>query len=284
MATFDLYQTVTDRIVQAIEETGSLPWIRPWGSVGIGAPRNGESGRKYHGVNAILLAIAGMNYGSNEWYTFNNAKKLGGSVRKGEKATLVVYWNILEREDGDTGLVKKIPMLRYFNVFNRAQIDGLPAPATVPALTDFERNERAEATINGTGADIRHGGDSAHYSPRLDYICLPERSSFVSESAYYSTAFHELAHWTGHESRINRLTNGIFGSPSYAKEELIAELASAFLCAEHSVDGQTQHPQYLANWLRALKEDKKYIFQVAGAAQKAADRITQNTPADDAGE
>jgi antirestriction protein ArdC len=265
MAKFDLYQTVTDNIIAAIEQGGELPWVRPWTTTG--GPRNGMTGRAYSGVNHLLLTIAGAKYSSAEWFTFKNAQKLGGSVRKGEKGTQVVFWNIISKKN-EVGKDETIPLLRYFLVFNRDQIDGLPAPK-VAERPEFNSVEVAEAFIAATGANITFGGDRACYNMVTDSITLPTQESFVDAGAYYATAFHELVHWTGHQSRLDRLKATPFGSPEYAKEELVAELGAAFLCAEYGIDGKTQHPEYIKNWLAVLKDDKRFIFRASSLANKA---------------
>ena len=271
MAKIDLHQTVTDRIVAAIETTGTLPWVKPWTASGSG-PRNGSTGRKYSGINQLLLSIAGMGYGSSEWFTFKNATALGGAVRKGEKGTQVVYYNIIKGKDA-AGKETTFPMMKYFVVFNREQIDNLPAPKeTFP--NEFSPVQLAETFIQGTGANITHGSDVAAYFPARDAIVLPDAFNFTTPAAYYATAFHELVHWTGHESRLGRLTKTNFGSAVYAEEELVAELGAAFLCAEYGIEGKTQHPEYIAGWLKSLKDDKRFIFKASKEATKAVAFLT----------
>jgi antirestriction protein ArdC len=264
MAKFDLYQNITDQIITAIENDGTLPWVRPWNVAG--GPRNGMTNRPYSGVNHLLLSIAGMNYGSNEWFTFKNAQKLGGQVRKGMKGTRVVYWNIIKKKDA-AGKDETFPLLRYFLVFNREQIDGLPVKNVEE--NSFNPIEAAESFLGNVGATVNFGGDRAVYNFKTDEITLPSKGSFTDEPSFYSTAFHELIHWTGHESRLDRLKLTPFGSPEYAKEELVAELGAAFLCAEYGIDGQTQHPEYIKSWLNVLKNDKRFIFKAASQANKA---------------
>jgi antirestriction protein ArdC len=264
MAKFDLHQNITDGIIAAIEEKGTLPWVRPWTSAG--RPRNGISQKPYSGINHLLLSIAGAQFGSQEWFTFNQARDAGGTVKKGSVGYKIVFWNIIKKEDAMGG-EETFPLLRYFTVFNRDQIDGLPAPKV--AERSFTPLDEVESFVAATGASIAHGGDRAFYSLATDSITLPNRTSFVSETAYYATLFHELVHWTGHKSRLDRPLANRFGSPEYAEEELVAELGAAFLCAECGVDGQTQHPEYIASWLTALKNDKRFIFKAASAAKKA---------------
>jgi antirestriction protein ArdC len=268
MAKFDLYQTITDTIIAAIEKGGDLPWVRPWTAAG--GPRNGKTGRAYTGVNHLLLSIAGVQYTSNEWFTFNNARALGGTVRKGEKGTKVIFWSMVKKKDNKD---ESFMFMKYFTVFNRDQIEDLPAPE-VKEVSQFANNEAAESFIIDTGAAINYGGDRAVYNLATDQISLPNKSDFVDEGAFYATAFHELIHWTGHNSRLDRIKATPFGSPEYAKEELVAELGAAFLCAEYGINGKTQHPEYINSWLNVLKNDKRFIVRAASQATKAAAFLT----------
>jgi antirestriction protein ArdC len=268
MAKFDLHQVITDRIVAAIETTGTLPWVKPWTASGAG-PRNGATGRRYTGVNNLLLSISA--YTSNEWFTANNAAKLGGKVRESEKrnGTQIIYWKINKGKD-EKGKEKSFPVLRYFVVYNRDQIDGLPPVPELP-VREFNANAEAETFIMNTGANIQHGGSAAFYNLKTDAIILPKQEDFTDSANYYATALHEIIHWTGHKGRLDRLKLAKFGSPEYAQEELVAELGAAFLCAEIGIDGQTQHPEYIASWLKALKNDKRYIFTASKAATTAVE-------------
>jgi antirestriction protein ArdC len=280
MAKFDLYQTVTDNIIAAIEQGGDLPWVKPWTAAG--GPYNGATGRAYNGVNHLLLTIAGAPYSSNEWFTFNGMKKLGGYLKKGQSGTQVVFWTMTKKKDA-TDKDDAFPILRYFRVFNRDQINNLPAPK-VREVKEFNPIEVAESFIHNSGSIIEHGGDRAVYNMRTDTITLPTKESFVDEGAYYATAFHELIHWTGHDSRLDRLKATPFGSPEYAKEELVAELGAAFLCAEYGINGKTQHPEYIKNWLNVLKNDKRFIFRASSMANKAVSFLTGTDSEEGAGE
>lgn len=270
----DIRQEVTDKIVEALE-SGTAPWVKPWtGNALDGAPHN-LSGHVYRGINVLLLTLAQMNrgYATSQWMTYNQAKKEGGQVRKGERSTTVVLYKIipLKDEDGeDTGLT--IPIMRHFAVFNRDQVDGLP-PVEVVEVPEVERHESAEEVIANTGAKISHGGDRAFYSPSADAVRLPNPESFDNVEEYYATAFHELGHWTGHKSRLDRQIRNVHGSKEYALEELIAELTSAFLCVENNVEGRLQHPEYIAGWIKVLKDDKRAIFTASSKARKAADFV-----------
>jgi antirestriction protein ArdC len=274
----NIRQDVTDKIIAALE-AGTTPWVKPWKVAnGGGLPQKQDTGQAYRGVNIILLMLAGMAYASNEWYTFKQAKARGGMVRKGEKGTMVVFWKVLKKTEVDefTGedVERTIPILRQFTVFNKDQIDGLPE-VEVEEVPDFERHEAAEATIKATEAKIKFGTAAAYYQPITDSIGMPFRDWFNNPETFYSTTFHELVHWTGSKDRLDRNHKGSFGSEDYAFEELVAEIGSAFLCAEHRIDGQLQHPNYIASWIKGLKDDNNAIFSAAKLAQNAADLIQE---------
>lgn len=268
----DLYQEVTDRIVAALE-AGTVPWVRPWGGAEPGLPRNGATGRAYSGINVPLLWLTAteQGYASNEWYTYNQARLLGGQVREGEKATLITFWKDLEvKRAGPTGeqLTEKIPMLRHWTVFNRAQIDGLPPiEAANVILPEYERHRAAETVVERLGVP----GTRAAYKQDVDAIRMPAINAFRSGEAYYGTLLHEAVHATGAPSRLHRPLDSQFGTPDYAREELVAEMGAAFACAELGIKGDLQHPEYLANWLKVLKEDKKAIFKAASQARQAVE-------------
>lgn len=285
-------EIVTARILEIIESTGQLPWLKPWIPVaGSGsAPRNFISGKVYQGVNALLLSSIqhAAGYASPYWLTFKQAQEKGGMVRKGEKGTPVVYYNFIEIEDQETGDEKKIPFLKYSTVFNLAQVDGIEAPAveaTIEAPT-FNPIEAAEAILAGASLpQINHGGNRAYYSPSLDYIQMPKKEQFRSEAEYYNTLFHEAAHSTGHASRLGRkgVTEATyFGSHEYSKEELVAEITAASLSHEAGFFEEIDRNSaaYVKSWTKALKDDKNMIIQAAGAAQKAFDFILHRKAAE----
>ncbi|HEX6039511.1 ArdC family protein [Longimicrobium sp.] len=284
----DIYQEVTDRIVAALE-TGVAPWVRPWRPMYAANdfPRNGLTGRPYHGINVFLLWLTAnaCGYRSQDWFTFNQAKQKGAHVRKGERGTLVTFWKLLRVRDdaaeAGTDRTKKIPLLRHFIVFNRDQLDGLPAVKADPApqRPEWERDEAVETFVRASGARIIEGGSHAAYSPGRDEIYMPPLADFVTREAYYSTELHELTHWTGHGSRMNRDLSGGFGSESYAREELVAEMGAAFLCAALGVQGQLQHPEYIGNWIQVLKGDKKAVFRAASEARQVAEYLGATPPA-----
>jgi antirestriction protein ArdC len=270
----DWYADVTDRIIAALE-AGPGEWAKPWKSMGVnGMPRNGKSNRQYNGVNIWLLALAG--YSDARWYTFNQAKELGANVRKGEKGTKIVYWQfIAEKDENGVETGKKIPLLRVFTVFNREQVEGLPADVgeAAPSINPADTHAEAMTALEAVGADVRHGGDRASYSLAEDCIRLPNVEQFHMVEHYLATRAHETIHWTGAEGRLNRDLKNRFGSDAYAMEELVAEIGAAFLCARLGVEGELQHPKYLAHWLKVLRGDKYAVFGAARAAQQAVDFI-----------
>lgn len=282
-SSFDLYQEVTRQIVAALER-GVVPWRSSILWTGeAGHPLNLASGKKYRGTNVFLLAITAWSQGYESacWLTFNQAKELGGSVRKGEKSSRVVFWKLYDMADRENGEAAKVPVLRYYSVFNLEQIDGIQAPDAV-AFTpaDFHPIQEAERIVGGYlgGPSVSHGGTQAFYRPATDAIRMPEPTRFASAEEYYSTRFHEDAHSTGHSSRLDRRLDTEpqpFGSADYSKEELVAEMASAFLCARAGIRPAVIDNQaaYIGGWLKQLKNDKKLVIAAAGAAQKAADWI-----------
>ena len=275
-----LYQEVTDRIVAELE-TGAAPWLKPWKtSVANGTsllPSNAVTGRQYHGINIPILwhQASERGYPTHQWLTFNQAKEKSANVRKGEKATQVVFTKKLRIKDRETEEEKQISMLRGYYVFNAAQVEGLPERETAlsPLLDPERRQSRTDAFIGATRADIRHGGNEACFVPSLDYIAMPPFRAFKTTEGYYATNLHELGHWSGHESRLDRNLEGRFGTRSYAAEELVAELTSAFLCAHLGITGELRHAGYLSKWIELLKHDHRAIFTAAAKAQQAADYL-----------
>lgn len=275
----DIHQEVTDAIVAALEE-GTAPWVRPWnGSQGF--PLNATTNKAYNGVNVFLLWMkeAAKGYGSSRWLTFKQAKKAGGTVRRGEKGTRIVFFNWREFKDkADPSKIKRIPFLRWYTVFNVDQCDELPDKVigkveADTVLPEEERIARAEAYFaaihESTGITPVRSGARACYSPLLDTINLPEFSSFKDAGAAYATEAHEFGHATGHKTRLGRDLSGGFGSPAYAAEELVAEMTSAFVCAQLNLSGMLQHPEYIGHWIKVLKGNKKAIFTAASLAKKA---------------
>lgn len=283
-----LYDEVTASIIAQLEE-GVFPWVRPWDKAlaAPGLPRNAATGRPYSGINVLILwgAVIEAGYPSQHWLTFRQALAAGGSVRKGERGRTVFYADRFvpkaEREGSDGSErgdePRGIAFLKRFTVFNVAQCDGLPdklvsAPAPLPAR---ELHAQAEALIAATGADFRMGGAEAFYSPCGDYVQVPPQPAFHHQIDYYRTALHELGHWTGHGSRLGRDQTGRFGSALYAREELVAELASAFLCAALGIEPTVRHADYCGSWLAVLRADNRAIFRAASQASKAAEFLLQ---------
>lgn len=273
------YDRITDRITALLEQ-GTVPWQKPW-KARTGLPRNFVSKNPYRGINVFLLLA--MMYESPLWLTFRQVSQLGGSVRKGEKACPVVFWKQLSVEDKNSGEQKKKYLLRFYHVFNVNQCDGLKI-ATEPVQESVNGIVKPDEIVAAMPQPplMKHGMTHAYYSPREDCVGVPARERFERSEDYYSTVFHELIHSTGHEKRLKRLSiterNG-FGSNPYCKEELIAEMGSAFLCghaeiAERTIDNSAA---YLKGWLEQLRNDKTLIVQAAAQAQKAADFILGRT-------
>lgn len=274
-AKFDIYAHVTDTIIAALEAE-VMPWQKPWKTGALSMPVNSH-GRAYNGINVLILwaTAARMGYDDPRWFTFKQAKAHGGCVRKGEKSTRVMLWrpiSITETDDA-TGeeRAKKILVARSYCVFNAAQIEGLQTPEPCDRAANLDH---VEQVITDTGADVRHGGGRAFYHRGEDYIRLPHREAFDSVEGYYSTALHELTHWTGGDDRLARDFGARFGDDAYAFEELVAEIGSAFLCARLGVAGERcQHASYVDNWLRVLKGDKRAIVTAAAAARRAVEFV-----------
>jgi antirestriction protein ArdC len=282
--TLDIYSEVTARIIAQLE-AGVAPWACPWGAdkAPISLPRNAVTGRNYSGVNVLLLwaAVMDNSFASNVWMTFNQARDIGASVRKGSKGTMIVFAdrfvpkNESERAACDGDEARGVFFMEKFYVFNADQIDNLPAKYAVEPLARDESEQLAASweVIRASGADFRIGGDKAFYVPSLDYIAVPKVSQFHDQINWNRTALHELSHWTGHKSRLDRNLLNEFGSKDYAREELIAEMGSAFVCASLGIQPTVRHADYLGSWLAHLKEDNRAIFKAASGASKAADFI-----------
>lgn len=282
----DVYEKVTAKIIADLEK-GELSWIKPWSSGNmegrIVRPLR-HNGIPYSGINVLMLwgaAIEG-GFSSPFWMTFKQAQDLGAHVKKGEKGSLVVYANSITRtEEGEDGREEErtIPFMKGYTVFNVAQIDGLPeqyCARPVAVLDPVKRIWHADAFFTATGADIRHGGNSAHYNGGSDHVQMPVFESFRSPEAYYATLAHELTHWTKHATRLDRdFGRKRWGDEAYAREELVAELGAAFLCADLGLTPEPgeDHAAYIQSWLKVLKEDKRAIFIAASHAQRAADYL-----------
>lgn len=274
---FDIYSAVTDRIIQQLEH-GLIPWEKPWTGTQGGAI-SGTTGKPYSLLNQILLEKPGV------YYTYNQIQKQGSRIRKGEKSSIVVFWKQIpvKQQNKLTGETEEtfVPMPRYYNVFHSDQCEGLKEITAKPVEqpVSAEANEIISNYIQRTGVTIVHQrGDEAYYSPSKDSITLPLIEQFASMAEYYSTAFHEISHSSGHKSRLDRLrATAHFGSESYSKEELVAEIAAAALMNYTRLETKgtfRNSTAYIQNWLTALRNDKKLIVSASGAASKAFDYIT----------
>lgn len=284
MTKADIYQTVTDSIVAMLEK-GVRPWAPQWetGSCGLPVLPTRVGGESYRGINVALLwgAAEMKGYRHHTWMTFNQAKALGGCVRKGERGTPVVYWGTFKAqaddtdEGGDDGKARMFA--KGYSVFNVEQIDGLPSRffEAAPVESTAERIAKADAWAVASGADIRHGGSRAFFSPAGDFVQMPPFAAFDEPEGYYSTLAHELTHWTGAKARLDREFGKRFGTAAYAFEELIAELGAAFSMARLGIASEPRedHASYLASWLKVLKADKRAIFTAASKAQAACDHL-----------
>jgi antirestriction protein ArdC len=268
----NIYEMVNAKIMEKLE-AGVIPWRKPW--IG-GNAVNWKTQKPYRGANAIMLD-------AGEYATFNQIKQAGGKVKKGAKSEIIVFWKILKKEN-DEGETEKIPLLRYFRVFNiEKDVEGLE-PKRKRAEFNHDPIEEAEKIYKGymDAPDFTFENDGAWYKPFFDKVNVPPLKSFTKAEEFYSTLFHEMAHSTGHKSRLNR--DGVknvaaFGSEDYSKEELIAEFTASMLCGVSGIDNSTidNSAAYIQSWLRALKEDKTMLVQAAGKAQKAADYILGTT-------
>lgn len=275
-----MYQMVTDQIVVCLE-AGHIPWKQGWQD--IGKPRNLASQKEYRGINVWMLwgIGAAKKYESAYWITYRQAEALGGHVRRGEKASPVVFWKFIEVQDPDSEAgTKKIPLLRYYSVFNLSQIEGIEAPDK--PTNGHNPSETAEALIAGypNPPVITKGGDRAYYNLKSDEVTVPVMERFETVEDYYSTVFHELVHSTrgakrtGRDTEVNR-----FGDEKYSQEELVAEMGAAFLLAECGMEAPVlkNNAAYIQNWLKVFKGDKQMLVKAGGQAQRAVDYILGRT-------
>jgi len=276
----DVFQEITDKITAQLE-AGVRPWAKPWkdgvAPLALELPHN-IAGRPYRGGNVPMLwALAEeAGYRSPCWLTFNQAHERGGHVRKGERGALVFFWKWQEVEDPTTGERRRRAFARAYTVFNLDQVEGVDVPTVQPReLPEFQRIEAADALMAATGARIEYGGDVACFVPSRDLVRLPHPAAFKAPDAFYSTAFHELGHWTGHADRLAREFGKRFGDEAYAFEELVAELTAAFVCASQGFASvvREDHASYIDHWLKVLKHDNRAFTAAAGKAQQAADFI-----------
>lgn len=297
----DFYQRITDAIIRDLEQ-GARPWTKPWAttSPACSAIRPlRHDGTPYRGINILILWSEASDHGytSSTWMTYRQAQSLGAQVRKGERGTTVVYAKPLQFHNEDVTTdednTRTVPLLRAYTVFNVDQIDGLPLqymPNPVPEVAAIDvsgRVDRADAFLTATGANVQHRGNRACYVPSLDRIEMPAYGQFqdtpVSTAAegYYATLLHELVHWTSSAHRCDRDLGKRFADHAYAREELVAEIGAAFLCADLKItlEPRSDHAAYIATWLTVLKSDKRAIFSAAALAQKAVDWLHEKSRA-----
>jgi len=274
-----VYEIVTEQILSLLDK-GVIPWKQSW-NCKTELPQNLVSGKAYQGINVWLLLSS--YYASPYWLTFNQVQKLGGSIRKGEKSSIVVYWNLKEvKEVNETSgkpEVKKIPFLKYYRVFNLNQCEGIAHPESISADPIYPIQE-AERIIDGyaDSPEIKHGFTRASYNSGTDIVKMPDKSAFSSVEEYYATLFHELTHSTGHKSRLDRDTlmkHASFGSKEYSREELIAEMGAAFLCGLTGIAQATieNSAAYIQSWRQIINNDPKLVVLAAAQAQKAVNHI-----------
>ena len=283
MNKLNIYEIVTEQILEIMAQ-GVIPWKKPWNARG--SHRNLVSGKQYRGVNVFLLSCSP--FSSPWWITFKQATEKGGKIQKGQKGRKVVFWKplLINEENPTTGKTekKKIFMLRYYTIFNLEQVDGIEAPVEPESekLKPIAEAEKIVSDMQNCPDILEAAGNKACYYPSRDEVQMPFFQDFDEAEKYYSTLFHELAHSTGHESRVSRpdmQKGNRFGSEDYSKEELIAEMTAAFLCGEAGILPATVENSvaYLQSWTAKFKEDSKMVVCTAAAAQKAADYILNRT-------
>jgi antirestriction protein ArdC len=281
-----VFELITNRICDLLEK-GTIPWLKTWAG-GEGIPQNLISRKPYRGVNVFLLSS--LCFESPYFLTFKQAKELGGFVKAGEKACPVIFWKWLEKQDpeGESvdengNRISRIPMLRYYSVFNVSQTEGIPSDKIPPSGTtenSFNPVQAAQSIVDGMPHKplILNSEARAYYRPSTDLVNVPRPNLFHVPEEYYSTLFHELTHSTGHESRLNRksITEiNSFGSHEYSKEELVEEIGAAYLSAQCGIVESTiqNSAAYISGWLKRLRNDNKFVVQAAAQAQKASDYI-----------
>jgi antirestriction protein ArdC len=279
-----LYAEVTQRVIAELEAC-RLPWVQPWDTAacGCGMPENALTGRRYSGINVLILWASACEHGypSQRWLTFRQALSAGGNVRRGEKATTICFADRFTpkgeaaRAADEHREARVVPFLKRFAVFNVVQCDGLEEMQAGPGrpLSDDQIAPRAHALIDATRADFRIGGGEAFYAPGPDFIAVPPQRAFLEPIDWYRTAFHELGHWTGHPSRLDRDQSAGWGTAGYAHEELVAEMAAAFTCASLSIQPKARHSDYVGAWLSVLRDDERAIFRAASYASRATDYL-----------
>ena len=279
-------EEITQKIITALEN-GTVPWQQPWD--GREAYQNAVTKRQYSGINCMILSMASREFETGKtdprWMTYKQAQEAGYQVRKGSKGTHVLLWKpeLAMDKNGKTEITAVLQ--KIFTVFHASQVDGIKEYEP-PEVNVIEAHEKADRIVRDSGAKIVYGGGEAYYSPARNYIQLPPKEDFKSTEGYYSTMLHELVHWTGHESRLNRVQRCGKFSSDYAFEELIAEMGSLFVASSAGIpQSETEfqnHASYIESWLKHLKRDSMYIFKAAAEANKAANYLLKtenNCPA-----
>lgn len=285
----NLYAEITESIIADLE-AGRVPWVQPWEAARapLTMPKNAATGRRYSGINVLILwrAVIARGFTCQSFLTFRQALKLGGNVRKGEHGVTVVFADRFTPE-GERRRARtegreadSIPFLKRFTVFSAEQCENLPDEIYTPPppIPEGMILPQAKALIDATGAQFRIGGAEAFYSPSHDFVAVPRPEAFFAAIDWHRTAFHELGHWTGHRTRLDREQSGAFGSRAYGREELVAEMAGAFVCASLGITPTVRHADYLGSWLEIIREDNRAIIRAASAASKAADFLLAYAP------
>ena len=271
-----VYEIITEQIINSLEQD-RIPWRKPWSD--FGSPKNLLTGKEYSGINFFLLSLSGW---QNPYFlTYKQAKKLGGNIKKGEKQNAICWYSPIVKKDKSTGEEKSFKCLRYYGVFNVEQTENIPLDK-IPDLKkpdNFSPIEQAENIILGyqKKPEIVYSNQGAFYSPSKDLVNLPEKNTYDKPESFYATAFHELTHSTGHKKRLDRegITNSDgFGNHLYSKEELIAEMGSAFLCSKSGIDNTLENSKsYIQNWLRVLRGNSKMVIEASTKAKQASEHI-----------
>jgi antirestriction protein ArdC len=285
----NFYDDITCKIIAELE-AGCVPWIQPWGTAAAKAPlampQNAATNRRYSGINVLILwnAVIERGFSGQSWLTFRQAVSLGGCIRRGERGTSVVYADRfvpaeeMKRASTAGDEARAIPFLKRFTVFNTDQCDGLSADVSSIAPSPHTIEPQVEALIRATRIDVRIGGNRAFYCPPEDYVQLPPPAAFFEPINWHRTALHELAHASGHSSRLNRDLSGGYGTKKYAFEEIVAEISSAFCCASLGIVPTVRHSDYIGSWLKVLREDNRAIIRATSQASKVADYLLAFLP------
>jgi len=275
---------VTEKIIKLLEQ-GKVPWVKPWKSKG-GRPKNAISGKAYRGINALICSPMVSGYQDPHWYTRNQLKKLDLTLKEEHKKpksyTPVVFWKWIEKKK--EGGIEKIPFTRFYQCFNREQIEGSETLWPIKETEEVKDDEDWELEANlliqkyqeSGGPKIDYGRDRAYYQPSTDIIGVPSRSDFTSVAEFWSTIFHEVTHSTGAKKRLNRKEGmkGLFGNHDYSKEELVAEMGACFLLADLGVEKHIENSAaYIQGWLEKLKGERKFLMQAAQQAEKSCDYV-----------